>query len=81
MKEFTPLPFDFAGGLDGMSEKMLSDHKALYEAYVAKSNEIRKKANETDKSSANQSYSEFGELKRQETFSVNGMKLHEVYFG
>ena len=74
------MQFDFSGGLDGMSEKMLNDHKALYEGYVSKTNEIQEKVDKADKSRANQSFSEFGELKRQETFSVNGMKLHEVYF-
>ncbi|MEZ4156539.1 MAG: Fe-Mn family superoxide dismutase [Candidatus Paceibacterota bacterium] len=79
-KDFEARSFDFSGGLDGISEKMLEDHKALYQGYVAKTNEIQGKVKSADKKGANQSYSEFGELKRQETFSVNGMKLHEVYF-
>ncbi|MDP3881013.1 MAG: Fe-Mn family superoxide dismutase [bacterium] len=63
-----------------MSAEMLKTHTELYDGYVAKTNEIQKKVDEADKSKANQSFSEFGELKRQETFSVNGMKLHEIYF-
>jgi superoxide dismutase, Fe-Mn family len=79
-KDFEPIKFDFSGGLDGMSPKMLKTHTELYDGYVAKTNEIQEKVANADKSSANQSFSEFGELKRQETFSVNGMKLHAIYF-
>lgn len=79
-KDFEARKFDFSAGLDGMSPEMLKTHTELYDGYVAKTNEIQKKVDEADKSSANQSFSEFGELKRQETFSVNGMKLHEIYF-
>ena len=79
-KDYQSIEFNFEGGVDGMSEKMLTDHLALYDGYVKKSNEIQTNTDQADKSSANQSYSEFGELKRQETFSVNGMKLHELYF-
>lgn len=79
-KDFESQKFDFSAGLDGMSAEMLKTHTELYDGYVAKTNEIQKKVDEADKSKANQSFSEFGELKRQETFSVNGMKLHEVYF-
>ncbi|MDO8584743.1 MAG: Fe-Mn family superoxide dismutase [bacterium] len=67
--------------LDGLSLKMITEHFKLYEGYVKKSNEIQQKLEEADKSEANGVYSYIGELKRQETFAVNGMKLHEVYFG
>ena len=67
--------------LDGITKKMIDEHFKLYQGYVKKANEIQKKIKEADKSEANASYSFIGELKRQETFSVNGMKLHEVYFG
>src|SRR3989344_7250939 len=67
--------------LDGITKKMIDEHWKLYQGYVKKSNEIQKKIKEADKSEANASYSFIGELKRQETFAVNGMKLHEVYFG
>lgn len=66
--------------LDGMSLKSVTEHNKLYEGYVKKTNEIQEKLKTADKASANGVYSEFGELKRQETFAVNGMKLHEFYF-
>lgn len=71
----------FTKDLDGLSLKMLEQHFKLYEGYVKKSNEIQVKVDGADKSEANGVYSFIGELKRQETFAVNGMKLHEVYFG
>lgn len=66
---------------DGFSKKMLTEHVKLYEGYVKKTNEIQAKIEGADKSEANGVWSYIGELKRQETFAVNGMKLHEVYFG
>ena len=71
----------FAKDLPGLSQKMLEQHFKLYEGYVKKSNEIQAKVESADKSEANGVYSFIGELKRQETFAVNGMKLHEIYFG
>src|SRR6185436_15566267 len=71
----------FTKDLDGLSLKMLEQHYKLYEGYVKKTNEIQTKVDDADKSEANVVYSFIGELKRQETFAVNGMKLHEVYFG
>src|SRR3989304_1864487 len=67
--------------LDGLTLKMIQEHFKLYLGYVKKSNEVQQKLETADKSEANAVYSFIGELKRQETFAVNGMKLHEVYFG
>jgi len=80
-QEFQPDKFKFTKDLNGFSLKMLQEHFKLYEGYVKKTNEIQKKIEAADKSEANGVYSYIGELKRQETFAVNGMKLHEVYFG
>lgn len=80
-KEYTPNELKIKKELDGLTLKMLEEHFKLYQGYVKKSNEIQKKIDEADKSEANAVFSYIGELKRQETFAVNGMKLHEVYFG
>ena len=79
-KDFVPEKFKFTKDLEGISLRTLQEHHKLYEGYVKKTNEIQKKVLEADKSEANGVYSYIGELKRQETFAVNGMKLHEVYF-
>lgn len=66
--------------LEGISLRMIQNHFKLYEGYVKKTNEIQEKLETADKKTANGVYSEYGELKREETFAVNGMKLHEYYF-
>lgn len=75
---FKPLPI--TKDLEGMSLKSALEHQKLYEGYVKKTNEIQEKILSVDKTQANGVYSEIGELKRQETFAVNGMILHELYF-
>lgn len=77
---YIPKPLPVTGDLEGMSLKSLTEHQKLYEGYVKKTNEIQEKILSADKTQANGVYSEIGELKRQETFAVNGMKLHELYF-
>jgi superoxide dismutase, Fe-Mn family len=80
MKELTVKPLNYKS-LPGLSEKLLSEHHdVLYAGYVKKLNEIRTKLDSADRSEANASYSLFGELKREETFTANAIKLHEAYF-
>ncbi|MBI2175112.1 MAG: superoxide dismutase [Parcubacteria group bacterium] len=77
-REVKPLKYT---SLDGLSEKQLKEHHdVLYAGYVKKTGEIEEKLAQADKSAANATYSEFGELKREETFALNGVKLHEGYF-
>ena len=67
--------------LDGLSEKQLSEHHdVLYAGYVKKIGEIEEKLKNVDLSTANASYSDLRELKMEETFALNGVKLHEGYF-
>lgn len=67
--------------LQGLSERQLSEHHdVLYAGYVKKVNEIRAKLPNTDKSTANGTYAELRELKLEEGFAINGVKLHEAYF-
>lgn len=80
-KPFEPEKLNIDKDLEGLSLKLIQEHFKLYEGYVKKTNEIQGKIETVDKSEANGVYSAIGELKRQETFAVNGMKLHEVYFG
>ncbi|MBI4451357.1 superoxide dismutase [Candidatus Woesearchaeota archaeon] len=65
----------------GFTERQLSEHHdVLYAGYVKKLNEIETKMPTADKAAANGTYSEIGELKREETFATNGITLHEAYF-
>ncbi|MEK6874439.1 MAG: Fe-Mn family superoxide dismutase [Nanoarchaeota archaeon] len=67
--------------LDGFSEKQLSEHHdVLYAGYVKKINEIRAAIPNAKLDSANGTYAEIRELKLEETFAWNAIKLHEGYF-
>ncbi|MDP3901792.1 MAG: Fe-Mn family superoxide dismutase [bacterium] len=80
MLEYQPEELKINKDLEGLSLKSIKEHFKLYQGYVKKTNEVQKKIAEADKSEANAVYSYIGELKREETFAVNGMKLHEIYF-
>jgi Fe-Mn family superoxide dismutase len=66
--------------LDGISRASVEAHYRLYQGYVTKRNEILKKLEETERSSANQVYSDLRALKVDLTFAVGGIKNHELYF-
>ena len=71
----------FSKPLTGISEKTLQiHHDKLYVGYVNKRNEIEEKLSHVDRTAANATYSEYGELKREESFAANGVYLHEYYF-
>src|SRR3989338_7659871 len=78
MREPKPLKYT---ELDGLSERQLKEHHdVLYAGYVKKVNEIEEKLKNVDISTANGTFSDLRELKMEETFAVNGVKLHEGYF-
>lgn len=67
--------------LDGISEKQISQHRdILYAGYVNKLNEIEERLKTADITKANQAFSDFRALKVEETFALNGVVLHELYF-
>ena len=81
MAKYEPKPIPFNKQLIGISEKALQiHHDKLYVGYVNKRNEIEEKLASVDRSAANATYSEYGELKREESFAANGIVLHEYYF-
>src|SRR3989338_425783 len=78
MREVKPLKYE---SLDGLSEKQLKEHHdVLYAGYVKKISEIEEKLKNVDLFSANATHSDLRELKMEETFALNGVKLHEGYF-
>src|SRR3989338_3979503 len=78
MREIKPLKYT---ELDGLSEKQLKEHHdVLYAGYVKKIGEIEEKLKAVDVSTTNATYSDLRELKMEETFALNGVKLHEGYF-
>lgn len=67
--------------MPGFSERQIQEHHGvLYTGYVNKLNEIRKLLQSADTAKANQTYSDLRALKIEETFALNGIKLHEAYF-
>ncbi|HCC34012.1 MAG TPA: superoxide dismutase [Clostridiales bacterium] len=67
--------------VEGFSKRQLEEHHGvLYIGYVNKLNEIRRLQGEADHSKANQTYSDLRALKVEESFALNGIKLHEYYF-
>jgi len=69
-------------GLEGLSENQISQHRdILYAGYVNKLNEIEDRLQKADITKANQIFSELRALKADETFALNGVVLHELYFG
>lgn len=67
--------------LEGISRRQLEEHHdVLYKGYVNKLNEIEAKAPAADLAEANATYSLVRELKREEVFASNAIRLHEMYF-
>jgi Fe-Mn family superoxide dismutase len=77
-----PKNFPLEGKVEGfLSEKALTEHRdVLYKGYVTQYNNISAALEKADVSKANPHYSEWGELKRRETWAHNGVILHEWYF-
>lgn len=75
-----PLPFGY-DATPGISQQVNTwHHDTHYAGYVKKRNEIEEKLEKADRSQANANYSEYGELKRRETFNASGQILHELYW-
>lgn len=87
MYSVKPLPFNKE--LKGISKKTNEIHHGkLYTGYVNKANEIGEKLGKLrdditagEAPGGNTTYSELRALKQGETFAVNGVYLHEWFFG
>jgi superoxide dismutase, Fe-Mn family len=67
--------------LPGLSERQLAEHHdVLYAGYVKKANELAQKQFEANLEGTNATYSDLREIKMEQTFALNGMILHELYF-
>ena len=66
--------------LDGISRVSVEAHFKLYQGYVAKRNELLRKLDAVDLSTANQVYSDLRALKVDLSFAIGGIKNHELYF-
>lgn len=67
--------------LEGISEKTIENHyEKLYKGYVKKYNEILERLDQATTDEANASWSQWRGLKDGETFTLDAIILHELYF-
>ena len=65
----------------GLSEEQIEEHLKLYKGYVAKVNDISKASKDAEAyAGSNPTFSAMRSLKQGETFALNGVILHELYF-
>ena len=70
----------FTFNSDFLSNDNFQNHVELYQGYLKNFNEISAKLDTVDKQNVNCNHSEFRSLKLDETFNMNGVYLHELYF-
>ncbi|MCS6806905.1 MAG: Fe-Mn family superoxide dismutase [Acidobacteriota bacterium] len=72
--------YDHLLGTAGFSDRLLKNHFALYQGYVANTNKLAEALTGMVKEGKTGS-PEYAELKRRFAWEFNGMRLHEYYFG
>ncbi|TCO73827.1 superoxide dismutase [Marinisporobacter balticus] len=80
MRIIVPQKFNFQS-VEGISKNQLTQHYQLYKGYVEKINLIWRKLKEEKFTKPNTTYSPYRCLKLGESYALNGVKLHELYFG
>lgn len=79
--KFTKLEFAYSPDITVINREQFEAHMRLYEGYIKKMNEIDLLLLEGgDLEQANATYSKYRGIKRGETFALNGVILHELYF-
>lgn len=76
--QYTPKTFTIPP-LDGISQKSVDEHLALYQGYVKNFNAISAKLPEYAKDTEANAHA-LSELIRRRSFEFDGMRLHELYF-
>ena len=79
-KDLTPKTFASIRELNGISARTQEEHYELYKGYVGKVNEIQKKLDAVDRTTANQIFSDLRALRVDLSFAIGGVKNHEIYF-
>lgn len=79
-KDLAPKTFASIRELNGISQRTQEEHYELYKGYIAKTNEIQKKLDAVDRSTANQIFSDLRSLRLDYSFAIGGVKNHEIYF-
>ena len=63
-----------------LSEANKNNHLELYHEYVKNFNRISAELDTVDRKSASSNFSDYRSLKIDETYNLNGVYLHELYF-
>jgi Fe-Mn family superoxide dismutase len=81
VKTYKEQKFDHLKGLDGISDKQVEEHLALYAGYVKQVNTLNEElARMRGEGKASGKNPEFAEITRRLGFEYGGMILHEYYF-
>jgi Fe-Mn family superoxide dismutase len=80
-KDLTAKTFASIRELNGISQRTQEEHYELYKGYIGKTNEIQKKLDAVDRSTANQIFSDLRSLRVDLSFAYGGVKNHELFFG
>lgn len=67
--------------MDGFTVSQIEQHIKLYKGYIGKANELNSKLKDADLEGANPTYAPLRELLVEESYAVNGVVYHELYFG
>lgn len=76
---YRAMNFDHLKGLRDFSDRLLSNHRELYQGYVKNTNHLAVQLSTLVKLGKTGSI-EYAELKRRFGWEYNGMRLHELYF-
>ena len=79
--EIKKMNFTYTDNITAVNQKQYEEHLKLYEGYVTKINQIDEQLKlDPDTKNANATYSKYRCLKRGESFALDGVILHELYF-
>ena len=75
------IDFHYTDDITVVNREQFDVHVRLYEGYVNSINKINEELNtDAGRKEANTTYGKFRDLKRGETYALNGVILHELYF-
>lgn len=76
------IPFTYSEDITVINREQFNAHMRLYEGYVTNINKIDDilKNGDAQREQSNTTFSYYRELKRGETFALDGVILHELYF-
>lgn len=81
MPRLEKVNFQYNNTINAVSKEQYNAHLALYEGYINKINEIRSElAIAPEREKANATFSKYRGLKKGETYALDGVILHELYF-